>query len=1240
MGVSEEAIRRILNGGLLDDRWYKVNYRLPRRISPLAHFLAEGWSAGAAPNAFFDSSWYLDVYPDVAATGMDPLTHYVEHGESEGRWPSRVFDPLWYATRHGVECGGGAALAHFVKEGAAEGLRPSALFDPHFYVEKNPDLPRDPKPATIHYIQHGYAEVRQVCAEFDIPWYRAHYHVPPHEDVFRHYVRIGRVHGYALHPDGLASPAKEVRRFSAPSSHFEEFDARIATAGPPLAKAIAFYLPQFHAIPENDLWWGTGFTEWRNVCRGQPRFIGHYQPRVPRDLGFYDLSNSEVMRQQIELARAAGIYGFCFYYYQFGSKRLLEGPLNRLLADHSLDIPFCLMWANENWTRRWDGMEAEVLLEQSYSHEDDDFLIESVAKAMADPRYIRAAGRPMFIVYRPGIIPGMRERSERWRAIFRERYGIEPWFLMAQSFQERDPRVYGLDGAVEFPPHKLSTNVHAVTSEVHVLDPQFNGIVYDYADFVATSLNEPYPDYPLIKTVVPSWDNDARRQGSGTTVTNSTPAAYQHWLSTLSTRARQHKFGGDAFVFINAWNEWAEGAYLEPDVHFGSAYLNATARALVGEASGGAAEKAHVLLVGHDAYEHGAQLTLLNIGRTLVESFGCKVTFLLLGPGPLLPAYRAWGDTFVVDAASQDLDRTLDEIANRNVGFALTNTVVAGSIVPHLKRRGMRVVSLVHELPRLIREYNVEHAAQHIAKESDVAVFAAEYVRNAFESAVGSVVNEVVIRPQGRYSDFPIVPDSRADVFRELGLPQTARLVIGIGYGDLRKGIDLFFETARQAAAVDPNLVFLWFGKLESAASVWIAPHDSTGALPENVRLVGFTADVAQYGRYVQAADAFFLSSREDPFPSTVIDALACGLPLVGFADRTGTGTLIERFGQLVPAYDIPAALQALRAQIAAQSDEKRALRATFVAEELDWNDYVFSLLEHLLPSLKRVSVVVPNYNYAHYLETRLASIFQQTLPVYEVIVLDDASTDGSVEAIARIAEKYRRKIRIVANEKNSGAIMRQWAKGARLAQGELLWIAEADDGSAPQFLARLAADFGDETLMAFSDSRQIDSDDIELAPSYNYYLRTQYGSDFDQDFRLPGAGFAERYLSRANSILNVSSALFRRAKLEAVFDARLTELETYRFAGDWLVYLAMCRMGGDVCYLSESLNVHRRHQASATHMTKLEAHVDEVARVHAAFGTLFDVPESLRVRQKTYLDELRVHFGLAKATPAESVDA
>ncbi|EJO95119.1 hypothetical protein A471_03555 [Ectopseudomonas mendocina DLHK] len=340
-------------------------------------------------------------------------------------------------------------------------------------------------------------------------------------------------------------------------------------------KLIAFYLPQFHPIPENDAWWGEGFTEWANVRPALPQYEGHYQPHVPGDLGYYDLLDGQTQQRQVELAKLYGLGGFCFYFYWFGGKRLLEAPIERYLADESLDLPFCLCWANENWSRRWDGLDNEILIGQNHSAEDDLAFIAYIARYMRDPRYIRVNGRPMLLVYRPSELPDAKATASRWRTWCRENGIGEIYLAYTQSFDNVAPSRFGFDAAIEFPPN--ATQPPPVTDRVRSLQEDFRGQVFDWSIYLKRSGQYSKPAYKLFRGVCPSWDNTARRRNRGTSFVNSSPRGYQQWLlnAMRDTLARESN-PDECLVFINAWNEWAEGAHLEPDQRHGYGFLEAT----------------------------------------------------------------------------------------------------------------------------------------------------------------------------------------------------------------------------------------------------------------------------------------------------------------------------------------------------------------------------------------------------------------------------------------------------------------------------------------------------------------------------------------------------------------------------------------------------------------------------------------------------------------------------------------
>lgn len=358
-------------------------------------------------------------------------------------------------------------------------------------------------------------------------------------------------------------------------------------------KPIAIHLPQFHPIPENDLWWGKGFTEWTNVTKAKPRYEGHYQPHLPADLGFYDLRLEEARLAQEALAKQYGLYGFCYYHYWFNGKRVMHEPIDRKMQNPKEDFPFMFCWANENWTRAWDGSINDVLLEQNYSAEDDRKHIRFLLSYFKDERYIRVNNKPFFIFYKPDLFPDMANTI----TIFREEARKENIDLYLGCFErwigwdKEKMSEFDFDAIIEFQPlsrsmknfriqleNKKQTIIKRIENKLRkklklkakVKNKDFK---VDYKEFIDFDLQN--TDLSVYPGITPMWDNSSRRVGQNAIILdNSTPELFKYWYKN-KTVAKNFANLDDSFVFINAWNEWAEGNHLEPCQKWGTSYLEA-----------------------------------------------------------------------------------------------------------------------------------------------------------------------------------------------------------------------------------------------------------------------------------------------------------------------------------------------------------------------------------------------------------------------------------------------------------------------------------------------------------------------------------------------------------------------------------------------------------------------------------------------------------------------------------------
>lgn len=351
-------------------------------------------------------------------------------------------------------------------------------------------------------------------------------------------------------------------------------------------KPVAFYLPQFHTFKENNEWWGEGFTEWTNTKKATPKYEGHYQPREPHDdFGYYTLDNKEMLQKQAKLAKEHGIYGFCFYYYWFSGKRLMEKPLDIFLANKDIDINFCLCWANENWTRTWDGLEKNVLIKQDYTEEDDINFIKDLKKYIDDERYIKVDNKPVIIVYNPKAIPDCKKTFAAWRKTAKDT-GVGEiliWICQTHDINAKKLNIINfVDGEIEFPPHK--PNIAALDfNQFHVQNDCEPSALYSYDSLINSYMNRNNGEshkLPVYKTVTMAWDNSARRNKGWVSFVYYSLESFYHWVHEIVKYTEKTHKKDKQFMFINAWNEWAEGTYLEPDKKTGYANINTFSRAL------------------------------------------------------------------------------------------------------------------------------------------------------------------------------------------------------------------------------------------------------------------------------------------------------------------------------------------------------------------------------------------------------------------------------------------------------------------------------------------------------------------------------------------------------------------------------------------------------------------------------------------------------------------------------------
>lgn len=727
-------------------------------------------------------------------------------------------------------------------------------------------------------------------------------------------------------------------------------------------KAVAFYLPQFHPIPENDTWWGKGFTEWSNVTRGKPLFRYHYQPRIPADLGYYDLRLEEIQVAQAQFARDFGIHGFCYYYYWFNGRKLLNQPIEQMFRSSRIDTGFCICWANENWSRNWDGQNRHILIKQEYSIESNLALIHEIIPMMKDPRWIRYQGKPVMVVYRISIIPEWLETARLWREACRKA-GVGEIHLCAVRFGletlKGHPEDHGLDAYVLFPPHEAAReDLRGTMLDLH---KDFKGEIYRYSAVIDGDIQR-YEDgytWPTHRGTMLAWDNTARRLTDARIFHGATPYGFRRWMQALLTQDVRHNRGSETLLFINAWNEWAEGTYLEPDQRWGAANLTAVRTAIAAvpgaravmlpegvaalpklparlQAAGDPLDtagngpdfprwrpghRAHrpgeptIMLCAHIAGHHlfGGERSLLDVAAALAElpvnlivtlpSGGNKQYLDLVDrhcTGSYILKYPQW----MQDRPAHGWLTTTfaDIMARHQVTVLHANTIVLLEPLEAARRMGVTTVIHVRELISLD-----DPLRQAIGLE------AGEIVARVLDRADWLICNSHCTASLYSKGDRTIyVPNAvNVDALAVKANKFGSTIKFGIVSSNIpKKGLADFVEVARRAAERVPQARFVVIGPENDQTQQWAAEVHS-GQRPGNLSFLGYR-DTPR-AAMVELNVLLNLSNFGESFGRTVAEAMACCRAVIAY-DWGALPELVQHgeTGFLVPFRDIDGVVSAV----------------------------------------------------------------------------------------------------------------------------------------------------------------------------------------------------------------------------------------------------------------------------------------------------------------------------------------
>ena len=967
-----------------------------------------------------------------------------------------------------------------------------------------------------------------------------------------------------------------------------------------LVEPYAIYFPQFHSLKENNKTFYDGYHDMINLQQAKKSDKTIETP-LKNYFGYYNLKkDSGIIEKQILTAKSYGFKGFGIYYYWFshntvtGNNMLMKDVIDKFFKNKISDFDVFFIYANENWTGNsaFNQNKTDDTIKNEYSEKEITRNFYNLLKYFKHYNYKKIKNKPVLFIHHPWMM------TPDELKLF---YCVGDEMMKKNGFSGLELILNGSKG--NYGEYKNYSH-HSDYKNISNFKTIENGLMHiDYKKYVDIFVPSTLSRSNNIQTIFYNFNNIVRyfnhkdRQNIITKTKNNNIELFKKFLNLqLETYNSSDKVG--KIFLVNSWNEWGEQMAIEPSSESGFKLLNAFNEVILEYSTPKTKENSNkIICVGHDAGFCGAQLLLLHIIEELKKRFKFDVYLILKSGGKLEEKYRENATIYnFSDYTQKEKKELIKKLKLDGVKYAIANTVVTGDILGMLSDEGIKTISLIHELPDTIKKLGVEKNVKTILQKAERVFFPSNFVRDSFSKIFplsDHILKEKIsIHPQGLYLNNNYKDNkekARTLLRKKLGIGEDSFIVLGVGSGDFRKGIDLFVSTAQKIQ--QSKIFFLWVGEISIEMQEYLADHFLES---KNVIFIKATSEISLY---FAGSDLYFLSSREDPFPSVVLEAMSVGVPVIAFNNAGGFVDIIKpETGILVPFEDT--ALVSQNILFLFENNKERiklgGLSQKLIEEKFVFKDYIYILLENLGVLYKKVSVVVPNYNYAHYIQKRLDTIIDQTYPIYDLVILDDNSFDDSVTIIKKYIKKFFIDTHLYINENNSGSVFKQWVKGIEMSKGDFIWIAEADDMSMPNFLENIMIGFNNEkVVLSYSQSQTVDEKGAKINDNYLYYLKDIDSEKWKKDYVRSGTEEIKDSLSIKNTIPNVSATVFKKIDITNI----AKKISNFSVAGDWFFYVWILQYG-DIAYTAKVLNIHRKHIKSVTASLNAKKHFDEIVFV------------------------------------------